>query len=143
VGINEPRERVPLSLVERLGVVGNTIVHADDFARLDTDDCAVDGRLIRVIHAVRVNVLHEFFWCPKDYSSVAYQSAMLTPVDRETEEELRERVDVDELERHVDAFDGTERVSGTDDEWEASEYVVETLREYGCEAELLDFEGVH
>jgi len=66
---------------------------------------------------------------------------MLTPVDRETEEELRERVDVDELERHVDAFDGTERVSGTDDEWEASEYVVETLREYGCEAELLDFEG--
>ena len=66
---------------------------------------------------------------------------MLTPVDRETEAELRERVDVDELERHVDAFDGTERISGTDDEWEASEYVVDTLREYGCEAELLEFEG--
>jgi hypothetical protein len=66
---------------------------------------------------------------------------MLSSVDRETETELRERVDDDELERHVDEFDGTERISGTDDEWAASEYVVETLREYGCEAELLEFEG--
>ena len=66
---------------------------------------------------------------------------MLSPVDRETEAELRERVDDDELERHVDEFDGTERISGTDDEWAASEYVAETLREYGCEAELLEFEG--
>ncbi|GAB7093731.1 M28 family peptidase [Halolamina litorea] len=66
---------------------------------------------------------------------------MLEPIDRETETELRDLVDADELERHVDAFDGTERISGTDDEWEASEYVVETLREYGCEAELLEFEA--
>ena len=66
---------------------------------------------------------------------------MIEQVDREADRRLRERVDVDALRRHVDAFDGTERVSGTDDEWEASEYVVETLREYGCEAELLEFEG--
>ncbi|NHX36476.1 MULTISPECIES: M28 family peptidase [Halolamina] len=66
---------------------------------------------------------------------------MLDPIDRETETRLGDRVDPDELERHVDAFDGTERISGTDDEWEASEYVVETLREYGCEAELHEFEG--
>lgn len=66
---------------------------------------------------------------------------MLDPVDRATESELRDRVDPAELERHVDAFVGLDRVSGTDDEWEASEYVVETLREYGCEAELLEFEG--
>ena len=66
---------------------------------------------------------------------------MIEQVDREADRRLRERVDVDALQRHVDAFDGTERVSGTDDEWEASEYVVETLREYGCEAELLEFEG--
>ena len=66
---------------------------------------------------------------------------MIEQVDREADRKLRERVDVDALQRHVDAFDGTERVSGTDDEWEASEYVVETLREYGCEAELLEFEG--
>jgi N-acetylated-alpha-linked acidic dipeptidase len=66
---------------------------------------------------------------------------MPEPVDREAEAALRERVDDEELERHVDAFDGTERISGTDDEWEAAEYVVETLREYGCEAELLEFEG--
>ena len=66
---------------------------------------------------------------------------MIEQVDREADRRLRERVDVDALQRHVDAFDGTERVSGTDDEWEASEYVVETLREYGCEAKLLEFEG--
>jgi len=66
---------------------------------------------------------------------------MIEPVDRETEAQLRDRVDPDALERHVDAFDGTERISGTDDEWEAAEYVVETLREYGCEAELHEFEG--
>ena len=66
---------------------------------------------------------------------------MIEQVDREADRKLRERVDVDALQQHVDAFDGTERVSGTDDEWEASEYVVETLREYGCEAELLEFEG--
>ncbi|MFW5939441.1 MAG: M28 family peptidase [Halolamina sp.] len=66
---------------------------------------------------------------------------MLEPVDRESERQLREHVDTDELTRLVDAFDGTERVSGTEDEWEASEFVVETLREYGCEAELLEFEG--
>ena len=66
---------------------------------------------------------------------------MLEPVDRETEAELRGRVDPEVLERHVDAFDGTERVSGTVDEWEAAEYVVQTLREYGCEAELHSFEG--
>ena len=66
---------------------------------------------------------------------------MIEQVDREADRRLRERVDVDALQQHVDAFDGTERVSGTDDEWEASEYVVETLREYGCEAKLHEFEG--
>ncbi|WP_129113597.1 M28 family peptidase [Halegenticoccus tardaugens] len=67
---------------------------------------------------------------------------MLTPVDREREVKLRDRVDPNELERHVEAFDGLERVSGTSDEWEASEYVVEVLEEYGCDAELLEFESL-
>ncbi|KPN31078.1 hypothetical protein SY89_01820 [Halolamina pelagica] len=66
---------------------------------------------------------------------------MLDPIDRSTEAALGDRVDPEELQRHVDAFDGTERISGTDDEWQASEYVVETLREYGCEAEIHEFEG--
>jgi hypothetical protein len=66
---------------------------------------------------------------------------MLEPVDRETENAVQDRVDPTELEHHIDAFEGTERVSGTDDEWEAAEYVVETLREYGCDAELRSFEG--
>ncbi|RJT07871.1 M28 family peptidase [Halococcus sp. IIIV-5B] len=66
---------------------------------------------------------------------------MLDPIDRQTETELRDLVDPAELERHVDAFVGLDRVSGTDDEWDASEYVVETLESYGVDATLHEFEG--
>ena len=66
---------------------------------------------------------------------------MLQSIDRQTEVELRERIDPEELERHVDAFVGLDRVSGTDDEWEASEYVVETLESYGVDAEVHAFDG--
>lgn len=61
---------------------------------------------------------------------------MITPVDRATEETLREMIDPDQLTAHVDEFSGLERVSGSADELQASEYVVETLREYGVEATL-------
>lgn len=66
---------------------------------------------------------------------------MLEPIDRTTEQSLFEEIDPDELRRHVDAFTGLERVSGSDDEWEASEYIVETLSEYGVDARLEEFEG--
>ena len=66
---------------------------------------------------------------------------MLELVDRRTEEGLRDAIDPAELERHVDAFTGLTRVSGTDDEWEASEYVVETLESYGVDATLHEFEA--
>lgn len=66
---------------------------------------------------------------------------MFEPVDRETERELFDRIDPDEMARHLDAFEGLERVSGTEAEWEASEYVVETLTEYGLDASMNAFEG--
>lgn len=66
---------------------------------------------------------------------------MLDPIDRTTESELFDAIDPDRLEAHVDAFVGLDRVSGTDDEWEASEYVVDRLEEYGVEADVLEYEA--
>lgn len=108
---------------------------------LDSDDKYVHGLSDGVVHHIRVSIRNEFCWCQNNYILVIPPKRMLEPVDRETGKLLRERVDASELERHVDAFDGTERISGTDDEREASKYVVETLEEYGCEAELVEFEG--
>ena len=68
-------------------------------------------------------------------------TTVLDPIDRSTERDLIDEISPEELERHVDAFDGLARVSGTEDERTASEYIVETLREYGVEADLLEFEA--
>lgn len=61
---------------------------------------------------------------------------MLAPIDRSTETELQEAVDRSELEAHVDAFADLRRYPGTDDQWTAAEYVVETLDGYGVDAAL-------
>ncbi|MFD1514348.1 M28 family peptidase [Halomarina rubra] len=66
---------------------------------------------------------------------------MLDSVDRTTEERLRERIDPDSLDAHVEAFEGTIRESGTDDERAASEYVVDRLTEYGFDAEVREFDA--
>lgn len=66
---------------------------------------------------------------------------MLEPIDRTTEKALFKEIDENELKRHVDRFAGLERVSGSDDEWEASEYIVDTLAEYGVDATLHEYEG--
>jgi len=67
---------------------------------------------------------------------------MLDSVDRELEGRLVEEVDPDRMREHIDSFEGTVRESGTDDEWDASEYVVETLESYGVEATLHEYEGL-
>ncbi|GGJ00029.1 peptidase M28 [Halobellus salinus] len=65
---------------------------------------------------------------------------MLDVTDRQTERTLRERVDPAELNRHVDALEGLTRVSGSADERRAATYVVDTLREYGVDATLHEYE---
>lgn len=66
---------------------------------------------------------------------------MLNPIDRQTESELAAGIDSDELDRHLEAFAGLERTAGSDDDWEASRYVTETLEEYGVDATLYEHEG--
>jgi hypothetical protein len=75
-------------------------------------------------------------------SVVVKTDIVLDPIDRETEEQLRTRVDRDRLEADVNAFADLTRVSGTEDEWTASEYVVDELSAHGVEAELLNFEAL-
>ncbi|MFB6221213.1 MAG: M28 family metallopeptidase [Halolamina sp.] len=67
---------------------------------------------------------------------------MLDSVDRDLEERLIEDIDPDRMRDHIDRFEGTIRESGTEDEWEASEYVVETLESYGVDATLHTYEGL-
>jgi len=66
---------------------------------------------------------------------------MIEPIDRDVENELIDKIDPDKMEKHLDAFTGLKRVSGSEDEWQASEYVVDQLREYGVDAEINEYEG--
>ena len=67
---------------------------------------------------------------------------MFDSVDRELEDRLVEEIDPENLRKHVDAFEGTVRESGSDDEWDASQYVVGQLEEYGVDATLHEYEGL-
>ena len=67
---------------------------------------------------------------------------MFDSVDRELENRLIEEIDPDRLRAHIDALEGTVRESGTTDEWDASQYVVGRLEEYGVDATLHEYEGV-
>jgi len=46
------------------------------------------------------------------------------------------------MDAHFDVFEDLARVSGTEDEWAASEYVVETLESYGVDAEIRELEAL-
>lgn len=66
---------------------------------------------------------------------------MIDAVDRQSEKDLVELIDTSRMESHLDALEDLPRFSGTEAEWEASEYVVETMRSYGLEAEILEYEA--
>ena len=61
---------------------------------------------------------------------------MFESIDRTAETGLRDRVDRDELIAHVDAFADLRRYPASEDQWEAAEYVVDTLDRYGVETTL-------
>lgn len=73
---------------------------------------------------------------------VDIRGPVLDPINRDVESTLQSRIDADEMNAHLDIFDDLTRVSGTEDEWEASEYVIEKLEEYGVDAEILEFEAL-
>lgn len=66
---------------------------------------------------------------------------MFDAIDRSSEIPLREAVDKNELLEHVDAFDGLKRYPGTDDQWNAAEYIFDTLDEYGVSMSMETIEA--
>jgi len=61
---------------------------------------------------------------------------MFDSIDRGTETALQESVNQPNLEEHVDTFADLRRYPGTDDQWTAAEYIVDTLDEYDLDVTL-------
>ncbi|WP_054584869.1 hypothetical protein [Halolamina pelagica] len=66
---------------------------------------------------------------------------MIDTVDRTTEDGLVGEIDRDALVAHIDALADLRRYPGTDDQWEAAEYIVDELSEEGIEVELQTIEA--
>lgn len=67
-----------------------------------------------------------------------------TAIERshQVEERVRAAVSADQLQRHLEVFSTLFRDSGSEDEWKAARYVVEQLRGYGVEADILAFDSL-
>jgi hypothetical protein len=66
---------------------------------------------------------------------------MFEAIDRTSETSLRDQVSAETLRNHTDEFAGLYRYPGTDDQWEAAEYIVDTLEEYGVDATMETLEA--
>ncbi|WP_143421186.1 M28 family peptidase [Halorubrum ezzemoulense] len=66
---------------------------------------------------------------------------MIDTVDRTTEDGLVDEIDRGALEAHIDALADLRRYPGTDDQWEAAEYIVDELAADGVDAELQTVEA--
>lgn len=58
------------------------------------------------------------------------------------EQQARAAVSPEALQRHLERFSTLFRDTGSEDEWKAARYVVETLRGYGVQAEILEFDAL-
>src|SRR5215207_2685833 len=58
------------------------------------------------------------------------------------EEALRAAVSATRLQHHLEVFSALFRDSGSEDEWKAARYVVETVRGYEVDAEILEFDSL-
>ncbi|WP_049979410.1 M28 family peptidase [Halolamina rubra] len=66
---------------------------------------------------------------------------MIDTVDRTTEDGLVGEIDRSALEAHIDALADLRRYPGTDDQWEAAEYIVDELGADGVDVELQTVEA--
>ena len=60
----------------------------------------------------------------------------------ELEQRARGTVSAEELQLHLNQFSTLFRDTGSEDERKAAQYVVDTLREYGVDAEILEFDSL-
>jgi N-acetylated-alpha-linked acidic dipeptidase len=60
----------------------------------------------------------------------------------EFEGALRDAVSAEPIQQHLNHFSTLFRDTGSEDEWKAARYIEETLRGYGVEAEILEFDSL-
>jgi hypothetical protein len=58
------------------------------------------------------------------------------------ENQVRQAVSADHLQEHLNRFSTLFRDTGSEDEWKAAEYIVEQMKSYGIEAEILEFDSL-
>lgn len=58
------------------------------------------------------------------------------------EQQVRSQVSAERLQEHLNVFSTLFRDTGTEDERKAAQYVVDKLREYGVESEILEFDSL-
>lgn len=58
------------------------------------------------------------------------------------EQQLRSQVSVQNLQEHLNVFSTLFRDTGSEDEWTAARYIVETLKKYGVNGEILEFDSL-
>ncbi|HUY99461.1 MAG TPA: M28 family peptidase [Thermomicrobiaceae bacterium] len=58
------------------------------------------------------------------------------------ERTMRQAVSSDALQQHLEVFSTLFRDSGSEDEWKAARYIADTLRGYGVDAKILEFDSL-
>lgn len=58
------------------------------------------------------------------------------------EQQARSAVSAEQLQEHLNAFSTLFRDTGSEDEWKAARYVVDRLKSYGLEAQILEFDSL-
>ena len=66
----------------------------------------------------------------------------MNQIREDVENRVRGQISPDRLQEHLNAFSTLFRDTGSEDEWKAARYIVERLRGYGIEAEILEFDSL-
>ena len=61
---------------------------------------------------------------------------------KSVEERARAAISAERLHEHLEVFSTLFRDTGSEDEWKAARYIVDTLASYGVEAEVLEFDSL-
>lgn len=66
------------------------------------------------------------------------QVSSQSPIERQ----LQTEVSAENLQQHLNVFSTLFRDTGSEDEWKAARYIVEAMKDFGLEAEILEFDSL-
>lgn len=67
---------------------------------------------------------------------------MVQAVAQDIEQQIRDEVSAERLQKHLEVFSTLFRDSGSEDEWKTARYIVEQMKSYGVDAEILEFDSL-